>query len=206
MKKFSFMMATFAIGTLMFAFNTKSEGTLKIGDKAPMQGQEMENIDGKMHSLSDLADDNGLVVIFSCNTCPFVIGWEDTYPELATITAENKIGMVLINSNEAKRDGDDSMQEMKKHFEEAGYQSPYLMDENHKLADAFGAKTTPHVFLFDADMKLKYEGSINDKYEDRDETASTFYLKNALNNMVDGAEIDPATTKPIGCSIKRAKT
>jgi len=92
---------------------------------------------------------------------------------------------------------------MKKHADEKGYADiPYLVDQNSKLANAFGGKTTPHVFLFDADWKLVYEGAIDDNSKDA-KAVSAPYLSNAMQNLVDGKPIDPNDTKAIGCSIKR---
>ncbi len=176
---------------------------LPFGSDAPMADYKMEDISGESYSLDDLKQDNGLLVIFSCNTCPFVLGWEDQYPGLKKMADREKIGMVLINSNERKREGDDSMKEMQAHAKEAGYNMPYLVDANHKLADAFGARTTPHVFLFDGDMKLVYRGSINDKYENRSKEAEEQYLQKALEALGGGKEIDPKDTRELGCSIKR---
>lgn len=181
------------------AFNT-----LEIGDEAPMTDVEMSATDGQSYSLEDLQKDNGLLVIFSCNTCPFVLAWEDQYPKLGTLTRENDLGMVLVNSNEAKRKDDDSMEAMKAHYTKAGYNTPYVLDANHKLADAFGARTTPHVFLFNEDMELVYRGSINDMYEDRGKKVNKTYLEDAINNLVEGEDISPSSTKEYGCTIKRS--
>lgn len=176
---------------------------LEFGAKAPMANMEMKDISGKSFSLETLNAENGLLVIFSCNTCPFVIGWEDQYPGLKALADEQKIGMVLVNSNEKKREGDDSMTEMVKHAKEAGYTMPYVIDKNNKLADAFGARTTPHVFLFNKDLKLVYRGSINDKYENRSKEAEDFYLEKALKALGTNMEINPKDTRELGCSIKR---
>ena len=111
----------------------------------------------------------------------------------------------MINSNEAKREGDDSMEAMREHANEKGYPDiPYLLDRNSELANAFGAKTTPHVFLFDSNMNLVYEGAIDDNHKSKSEV-KTAYLNNALLNLRAGKEIDPNDTKAIGCSIKRVK-
>jgi hypothetical protein len=111
----------------------------------------------------------------------------------------------LINSNEAKRKGDDSIEEMMKHANEKGYSDiPYLVDENSKLANAFGAKTTPHVFLFDKEMRLVYEGAIDDNHKSKAEVKAS-YLNNAILNLSEGKAIDPNNTKALGCSIKRVK-
>lgn len=176
---------------------------LPLGAVAPLQDYPMQGIDGRSHHLASLAGERGLLLIFSCNTCPFVLAWEDQYPKLATMARKANLGMALVNSNEAKRSGDDSAEAMRKHAEEAGYDVPYLIDKDHKLADAFGAKTTPHVYLFDSDMKLVYRGSINDKFENKSKQAKKFYLKEAIEALVKGQKIEPADTREIGCSIKR---
>jgi peroxiredoxin len=190
---------------LFLAFAPSNLKQLEIGDKAPLADVKMQDVTEQYFSLNDLKKDNGLLVIFSCNTCPFVIGWDDQYPFLGQIAERNNIGMVLVNSNEAKRGGEDSLEEMKKHFADAGYNTPYVIDENSKLADAFGANTTPHVYLFDGNMKLVFKGSINDKYEQKDKVATQFWLQNAIAKLGIGdvKGIEPKETKNIGCSIKR---
>ena len=203
MKAFKLAFSVLSIAALSFAFTAAN--SIEIGDKAPLTDTKMTDVSGKKYSLGDLKGDNGLLVIFSCNTCPFVLGWEDTYPELGKLTSDNKIGMVLVNSNEAKRNGDDSMEAMKEHYKSAGYNTPYVIDENHKLADAFGGKTTPHVFLFDKDMKLVYRGAINDKYENPQKTATKYYLNDAIEQLSNGEKIDTPITNERGCSIKRVK-
>ena len=117
------------------------------------------------------------------------------------MAAKNGVGIALINSNEAKRSGDDSMEEMKKHAADKGYgELPYLIDEKSALANAFGAKTTPHIFLFDKDWKLVYEGAIDDNSKDAKAVKATY-----LKDVASGKKIDPNNTKAIGCSIKRVK-
>lgn len=186
---------------LFMAFTPSSN--LKIGDKAPLQDYKMKDVTGKKYSLSDLKAENGLVVIFSCNTCPFVIAWEDQYNYIAEVGTREKINVVLVNSNEAKRNGDDSMSEMVEHAKALGYTMPYVVDKNHQLADAFGANTTPHVFLFDKDMKLAYTGLINDLYDQRDKVVKNHYLADAMVTLSQGREIKVKETNNRGCSIKR---
>lgn len=200
MKKIIFAVV---IAGLAMAFS--SDGKLAIGEKAPLPDYEMMDISGKKYTLNSLKKDNGLLVIFSCNTCPFVLGWEDQYPMLGTAAERADIGMVLVNSNEAKREGDDSLEEMKAHFKNAGYNTPYVIDENSQLANAFGANTTPHVYLFDADLNLVFTGSINDKYEQKDKVATTRWLHDAMMLLAAGNadQINPKETNNIGCSIKR---
>lgn len=185
-----------------FGFKADSE-TLRLGSAAPMVDYEMKDISGKAYTLADLKKENGLLVIFSCNTCPFVLAWEESYPELYEVANLNGLGMVLVNSNTKKRSDEDSMEAMQAHAKKAGYKMPYVVDENNKLADAFGARSTPHVYLFNEKMELVYRGSINNKYENKSKVADKFYLKNAIKAMLTGEKIDPADTKEIGCSIKR---
>ena len=183
---------------------------LKVGKSMPLADREMAGTDGKPHTLNSLLNDNGLIVIFSCNTCPFVVGsdkfegWEKQYNDLNTLAASNKIGLVLINSNEAKREGADSMEEMIKHGEDAKYSMPYLVDENSELADACGAKTTPHVFVFSSDKKLLYKGSIDNSW-DSQRTENERYLNNVIEHLGKGTKLMEKSTSPRGCSIKRVQ-
>jgi peroxiredoxin len=177
---------------------------LNVGDKAPKAEMKMMGIDGKSVSLKDLKKENGICVIFSCNTCPWVVAWEDRYNELYKEFANQGVGFVLVNSNEAKRAGDDSMAKMKEHAKEIGYFNfAYVVDEKSVLADAFGATKTPDVFLFNGNMELVYQGAIDDNSKDKNAVEEP-YLKKAVEAMVAGKPVDPSETKALGCSIKRA--
>ena len=176
---------------------------LNLGDKAPKTDYKMTNVDGKELTLNDLKMDNGLCVIYSCNTCPWVIAWEDRYNQLYEMCKANNIGFVLVNSNEAKRENADSMEEMQAHAKEKGYADfAYVIDKNHVLADAFGATKTPDVFLFDGKMQLAYKGAIDDNSKDKNSVKET-YLQDAVKAIAAGKMPDPGTTKALGCSIKR---
>jgi peroxiredoxin len=184
---------------------------LEIGAKAPKADVKMPDVSGKDFSLNDLKQKNGLLVIFSCNTCPFVVGngektegWEGRYPALAEMAAKNGIGFALINPNEAKRNAGDSLEDMKQRYKDKGLKGHYLLDKNHVVADAFGALTTPHVFLFDGDMKLIYKGAIDDSV-DSTEKVKEPWLQNAIKAHVSGKKPEPNSTRQMGCSIKRVK-
>lgn len=201
----------------MFAFGLSSlqglksddEG-LKIGMKMPLSNYDMTGSDDAIYTLGDLMETNGLIVVFSCNTCPFVVGsdnfegWEGQYNAIYKEAQAQNIGMVLVNSNAAKRDGVDSKEEMAKHKEELGYEMPYVIDENAKLADAMGAKTTPHVYMFDGRGKLVYTGSIDNSWDTKREKLET-YLLDAVAAIGSGEEIATSSSTPRGCSIKRVK-
>jgi len=195
-----------------FAWSKEEKaGILEIGAEAPMLNYEVRDVSGKLVTLDDAAGENGLLVIFSCNTCPFVIGngtksegWEGRYPEMVDLAEKHGMGTILLNPNEAKRDAGDGMGDMKKRYDEKNLKGFYALDENHKLADAFGALTTPHIFLFDKDMKLIYKGAIDDSVSSSEDVKEP-YLKNAIKAYANGEKIDPNSTKQLGCSIKRVK-
>ena len=185
------------------SFSTGND-PLDIGETSPAFRELTTNIDGKDAVLREYLKQNGIMVIFSSNTCPFVKAWEDRYFGLADYCKANNIGFVLINSNEAKRNDEDSFINMKNHAKENGYQFPYVMDHNSTIADAFGAKSTPHVYFFNNSMELVYRGAIDDNYKDETKVTKTYAL-NAMRNYMAGTAASPAITDAMGCSIKRKK-
>lgn len=197
------------VATGSFA-QTEDAKTLPIGVRVPMVQHKMENLDGKQMQLESLVGEKGLLVVFSCNTCPFVIGsdnfegWEKQYNDLNKFAGDHGFKMVLINSNEAKRGDDDSPDAMKKRAKEKGYTMPYLIDKNSELADAFVARTTPHIFLLNQKLELIYTGAIDNKVDGK-RSSDENYLKNAIEAAASGKEIETNTTPPRGCSIKRLK-
>ena len=194
---------------LIFAQNTEksknknsSFETISISDKIPEIDFELESVNKEWMTINSQVGDNGLLVIFTCNTCPFVVMWEDRYKLIEQIVEENNIGLVYINSNYKKRKGDDSFENMQKHAKKMDYQFPYLLDEKSKLANLFGAKTTPHIFLFNNKNTLVFKGAIDDNYKDI-KKVEKFYLKDAIKQLASGSEITISETKAVGCSIKR---
>ena len=177
---------------------------LDLGSILPLGDIKMADISGKDVSLNDAKGKNGLLVIFSCNTCPWVIAWEDRYVELAETYKDKGVGIVAINSNEKQFETVDSMEEMQAHAKEQGYNFYYTMDNGSKLASEFGATRTPHIYLFDKKDKLVYRGAIDDNARKPDKVKNT-YLADAIDNMLAGSAIDPAATKALGCAIKFAK-
>jgi len=177
---------------------------LDLGSILPLGDIKMADISGKDISLNDAKGKNGLLVIFSCNTCPWVIAWEDRYVELADTYKDKGVGIVAINSNETQFENVDSMEEMQAHAKEQGYNFYYTMDNGSKLASEFGATRTPHIYLFDKKDKLVYRGAIDDNARKPDKVENT-YLADAIDNMLAGSAIDPTATKALGCAIKFAK-
>lgn len=187
---------------LLLSITVQAQPTLALGSDLPMADHAMEDVSGRNLTLNAAAKSNGLLVIFSCNTCPWVARWEDRYADISQIAQFNSVGMIAINSNEAYRDRGDGMEEMIRYANKANYNFPYVLDRNHEVADAFGAKSTPHIFLFNADMELIYTGSIDDNAS-RAEAVTQYFLKDAIEQMVAGQKILNATTETLGCSIKR---
>ena len=198
-----FGLAVAFIGFAAFKLTGDNE-QLELGEGSSALASPVFTVDGEENTLRGMMGQNGLLVVFSCNTCPFVVAWEDRYNELNAYAKENNIGMVLVNSNEKLRAEEDSPENMKKHAEELGYTMPYVIDKNHMIADAFGAKTTPHVFLFNNKLRLAYKGSIDDNFKDKEAVKET-YLKDAMSQMIAGEEVSNPVTEARGCSIKRLK-
>ena len=186
--------------SLFIVFNLSAE-ELELGTSLPLTDIKMTDIGGENISLNDAKGDSGLLVIFTCNTCPWVIAWEDRYIELANVYKPKGVGMIAINSNEKQFDSADSMEEMKLHAKEKGYNFYYTMDLGSKIAYKFGATRTPHIFLFNNKDKLVYRGAIDDNAREPKKVKTT-YLADAIDNMLVGKSIDPASTKALGCSIK----
>ena len=190
----------FIIIPLLSLANDKN--SLSIGETLPIPNYKMKSVDGSFYSLNDLKTKEGILVIFTCNTCPFVVMWEDRYKMLEEYCKKNNIGMAYINSNYKRRNSVDSYKSMIEHSKNMNYNYQYLVDNKSKLANTFNAKTTPHIFLFDETNKLIYKGSIDNNYKDKS-NVTEFYLKDAMDQMLKNEKIERNTTKAVGCSIKR---
>lgn len=190
------------IMVVMFVPALADSGTMGLGEKAKHTDIQMLDVTGEKVSLADVTQENGLLVLFSSNTCPFVMQWEGRYNEIKDWADQHKVGMIVLNSNYGNRDGVDSYEAMKKHADSKGYNFYYVVDEDSRIANAFGGQTTPHAFLFNSDMELVYKGAVDDNYKSV-QGVKNAYVKDAIENVANGGEIAVAETKPIGCSIKR---
>ena len=161
----------------------------------------MMDVSGKEISLGDVKKEKGLLVIFSCNTCPFVKLSESRIKETVSLASKSGIGVIIVNSNEAQRGEEDSFDEMKKYAMSQGFACSYVVDKNSELADAFGATRTPHCFLFDK-KGLVYRGAIDDNVKDAS-AAKEHYLKDAIEAVAKGTAVKTNSTKSVGCGIKR---
>jgi len=175
---------------------------LPIGAPIPSADVKMKDVSGKEVSLAEAKTSKGLLVMFSCNTCPYVIKNQARTYEVCKYAMGNGIGVALLNSNEAKRGDDDSFADMKAYAAGQGYQWYYLVDNNSALADAFGANRTPECFLFNSEGKLVYHGAIDDNPSDAS-AVSRKHLLSAMDEMNAGKEISVKESKSVGCTIKR---
>lgn len=176
--------------------------SLNIGDDLPKSNVVIKDVSGKSITLGAAKNKNGLLVMFSCNTCPYVVKYQQRTQAICAYAKKMNIGVVILNSNEAQRTGDDSFTEMKQYAQRQNYQWFYAVDENNVLADAFGANRTPECFLFNKDLKLAYHGAIDDNANEATKV-ERMHLQIAIDEMISGKNIATATSKSIGCTIKR---
>ena len=173
--------------------------TLSIGSKIP--DFNLKGIDGKTYSLESFKDNKGLIIIFSCNHCPYVQAYEGRIKSIQSDYKDKGISVVAINSNDDVNYPDDSFENMKKRAAEQNFNFIYLRDEDQSIATEFDATHTPEIFLFDEDRKLVYHGKIDDNWQEPEKVVN-HYLRNALNEMLEGNEISVPETYSIGCTIK----
>ena len=188
----------FLVSVLFFNVQAKE---LSIGNEILGVDYILKNIDGNDTTLDKLKKSNGILVVFSCNTCPWVIRWQDRYNILSAFSRKNDIGFVAVNSNARLHESVDSMDEMIYHATANEYGFPYVLDEDAKLAKAFGAMKTPHVYLFNSDNKLVYTGAIDDNAKSAKKVKNN-YLMDAIRALGSNKKIKISETKALGCSIK----
>jgi len=172
--------------------------TIGLGTPAP--DFDLPGVDNRRYSLASFRDKPALVVIFSCDHCPYVKDYETRMVAIQKEYAAKGVQLVAINSNDDKAYPEDSFPEMVKRAKEKGFNFPYLRDESQSVVEAYGGICTPHVFAFDSKRILRYRGRIDDS---RDPSKVTSHdLRNALDDLLAGRPVRVADTKPFGCSIK----
>ncbi len=191
-------------GALLLTTSALLPGGLSIGDQAP--DFKLKNVDGKMYSLADIKDANGqapkgYIVTFTCNTCPFAKMYEDRLVALHEEMAPRGWPVVAIQPNDPEIQPGDSFENMQQRAREKGFPFVYLLDEEQTVYPAYGAERTPHVFLLDADRKVRYIGAIDDNPQNAG-AVKTKYVEEAIAAVEAGKEVEVKTTKAIGCSIK----
>ena len=184
------------------AFVCRAQQGLEIGAAIPKGDIKMKDVAGNLVSLNDIKTNNGLLVMFSCNTCPYVMKNQSRTREICQLAIDKGLGVILLNSNEGTRQDGDSYADMQTYAREQQYKWSYAVDSHNELADAFGANRTPECFLFDAGGKLLYHGAIDNSPADPSSVTRS-HLKEALNEMVSGKPVSVKESRSVGCNIKR---
>jgi len=199
-KVFSFM----AVIALLVFGSFKLAEVLPIGSEMPKADLKMKDVSGKDVSMKDALKEKGVLVMFSCNTCPYVVKNQERTISISEYALKMNVGVIVLNSNEALRNDDDSYNDMKAYAKEQNYRWNYVVDNNHEVADAFGANRTPECFLFDKNLKLVYHGAIDDNPSDASAVVRN-HLKEAITELVKNKDVSVKETKSVGCTIKRKK-
>jgi len=171
--------------------------TLSLGDAAP--DLRLPGTDGETYSLADFNAET-LVVFFTCNHCPYVIGSDEVTRATATKFAKG-VQFVGINSNWVETHPDDSFEHMVARMDEHQFPWTYLHDESQEVASAYGALRTPHFYVFDKDRKLVYTGRGVDNPRETDKMTVND-LENALAEHVAGKPVTTPLSNPVGCNVK----
>lgn len=172
---------------------------IKIG--AAMPKFNLQGTDGEKYSSGKFADKKGVIVIFSCNHCPYVQAYEERIIAIQYDYGHRGVQVIAVNSNDDGAYPEDSFENMIVRAKEKNFNFPYLRDDTQHLAKAFGATHTPEIFLFNEEKKLVFHGKIDDNWNDQ-KSIKNKYLRNALDEMLEGKEISVPETFTIGCTIK----
>lgn len=201
MKKVTILLIVF----MAFTHVVNAQQGLETGDKAV--NFNLLNIDGEYVSLQDYQDQEGVVVIFTCNHCPYAQAWEQRIIDIHHEYAPKGFPVVAINPNDSSVVPSDSYSAMQKRAEDKNYPFVYLLDAEQDIFPQYGATKTPHVYLLDneeGDFYVRYIGAVDNNYKNPEKVTET-YLSDAIDALINGEKIKPKSTKAIGCSIKVAK-
>ena len=172
-------------------------GPLSLGDRAP--DFELPDTKGASHLLH--GDAPATVVVFTCNHCPYALAWHERLLDVARDYADRGVRVLLVNPNDADRYPADSFEAMRERVDgDGGWPAPYLRDESQEVASAFGAQTTPDVFVLDADGVVRYRGAPDGDHSDP--SLEAVWLREALDELLAGRPVGREETKPVGCSVK----
>jgi peroxiredoxin len=173
--------------------------TLEIGQQAP--DFSLPGVDGKKYSLAKFKKNPILVVVFSCNHCPYVVGSEDRMIAFYADYSGKGVGMIAINSNETQNHPGDAFEHMVQRAKDKGFKFPYVRDDTQDAAKAYGALRTPHFYVFDKSRKLCYTGRMDDNPREPGKQ-TTHELRDAVEALLAGNNPPVEVTNPIGCNVK----
>lgn len=193
------ILAVFVVAT---AFTNGPDKGYKVGDAA--SDFKLENVDGKMVSLSDYKDAKGFILVFTCNTCPYSVANEDRIIALDKKYKSKGYPVIAINPNDPAAQPGDSMDKMKDRAKEKGFTFPYLLDAGQKVYPKYGATRTPHIYILekkDGKNIVQYIGAIDDSSRDPESVKEKF-VEDAVDALLAGKKPQKTYTRAIGCSIK----
>ena len=170
----------------------------KVGDRAP--ALELPDTDGELRTLPAPGEAPATVVFWTCNHCPYALGWHERLAQAARDYAPRGVSFLAVNSNDAERYPLDSLEAMRERVAAEDWPFPYLHDEDQGAAMAWAAQVTPHVYVMDGDLRIRYEGAPDEDHTDPSHGA--VWLREALDAVLAGAEPSRPSTEPVGCSIK----
>ena len=176
-------------------------GTFQLHPGDPAPDFTLPGVDHKTYRLKDFAQDPLLLVVFWCNHCPYVQAWESRMVDIGRKYGPKGVGIVLINSNDARAYPEDRFESMVQRAKEHRYLFPYLHDESQRVAHAYGALVTPHPMLFGPDRKLLFQGRIDNDHQ-HPERVTERYLERALDQALKGEPVRPSELSVAGCSVK----
>jgi peroxiredoxin len=183
----------------------QSKNGYKVGDYA--RDFNLKSVDGKMVSMASQEDAEGFLVIFSCNTCPYVMAYEDRMIELHNEFASKGYPVIAINPNDQNISPGDSFEKMKQRAKEKDFPFPYVYDESQEIAKAYGATRTPEVYLLEKEndkFVVKYIGAIDNNFREPAEVTEK-YVEEAMADVLNERQVAQNNTKAIGCTIKYRK-
>lgn len=199
MKKITLLIVLSIFSVLSFA-----QG-YNVGDKAI--SFKLKNVDGKMVSTADYNNAKGFIVIFTCNTCPYAVAYEDRIIELNNKYEKKGYPVIAINPNDPEVQPADTYELMVAKAKEKSFTFPYLWDPDRKVSAVYGATKTPQIYILNKegkDLVVEYIGAIDDNFEDA-AAVSKKYVENAVSALLAGKKPSPDFTKAIGCSVKKKK-
>ena len=170
----------------------------KVGELAPPA--ELPDTNGTIHTLPMAGEVPGTVVFWTCNHCPYALAWHDRIVQVARDYEGRSVRFLAVNSNDAERYPRDSLEAMRERVEAEKWPFPYLHDETQEAARAWAAQVTPHIYLLDSELRIRYEGAPDGDHMDPSQNA--VWLREALDAVLAGEVPARAATDPIGCSIK----
>ena len=197
MNKLKLLLFTVLLATAISAQNGYDIGALAADFN-------LENIDGSFVSLSDFNESKGFIVVFTCNTCPYAVAYEDRIEALNKKYAKKGYPVIAIMPNNTEIKPGDSLDAMRKRANKKGFTFPYLIDREQAVFPQYGATKTPHVYVLQKNNEMlivRYIGAIDDNYKDADKVVLK-YVEDAVDALLMNRQVPVSKTRAIGCSIK----